>query len=70
MKTLEFTGINGAKISIPVQVITGFCEVVHNSNAYGNCFISTGADGADGNENGWYVQDDYMTVKAMYEARN
>lgn len=65
MKTLEFTATNNAKVSIPVKRITGFTEVIGKPK-YGNCFIATGADGADGGENGWYVIDGYEAVKSKY----
>ena len=65
MKTLEFTATNHAKVSIPVKKITGFTEVIEKP-AYGNCFIATGSDDADGGENGWYVIDSYEDVKAKY----
>ncbi len=65
---LELTSITGQKISIVVQKITGITETSPQAAAsYGNCFIATGADGADGDENGWYVSEDYDVVKIMLE---
>jgi hypothetical protein len=51
MIILEFTSPNtGYPISIPVRTITG---------------LATGADGADGGENGWYVQESYDRVQDL-----
>lgn len=61
MRLVEFNGSHG-KVAIPVNTITGICETSENT------FLSTGADNADGGENGWYVTDSYETVKAILEA--
>jgi hypothetical protein len=61
MLLLEFTAPNtGWPICIPVSAITGFTP---SSSSHGKTFIATGADAADGGENGWYVQETYDEVK-------
>ena len=68
MRIIDFTSKHG-KVSIPVHKITGICEPGPASIATGyNTFIATGPDDADGNENGWYVLDDYQTVRFALEA--
>jgi hypothetical protein len=64
---LDLNSLYG-KVSIPVCKITGICEPGPASKASGfNCFVATGPDGPDGEENGWYVIDDYDTVRKMLE---
>lgn len=63
MKLIEFTSTSGGPIAIPEEKITGFS----GTKGYGKTFIATGADSPDGGENGWYVQDEYSTVKAKLE---
>jgi hypothetical protein len=63
MKLLEFNGNNG-KIYIPCEKITGFC--VHGKDK-NKTFIATGADGVDGGENGWSVNDSINDVKTIIE---
>jgi len=61
MLLIDFTAPNtGFPISIPVSAITGF---VPSASTYGKTFIATGADGADGGENGWYVAETFEQVK-------
>ena len=60
-KMAIFLGVNDARIAIPISKITGITEVTNNP-AYGNCFIATGADGVDGEENGWYVKNEFNAV--------
>lgn len=61
MKLLEFSSVNGQRIEIPVDKITGFTEV--KNKGYGSTFIATGADSPEG-ENGWYVAESFDEVKA------
>jgi hypothetical protein len=63
---IGFTNITGSRIAIPVCRITGFVEAADSS--YGKTFIATGADNADGEENGWYVAESYNEVYVMLEA--
>jgi len=66
MKLLAFTRpVTKQVIYIPAEKITGFISA---PTSYGNTFIATGADGADGGENGWYVEEDAEQVKAILEA--
>ncbi len=66
---LELTATTGHKISVVVGKITGITETNPQAAAtYGNCFIATGAGGADGGENGWYVSEDYDAVRILLEA--
>jgi hypothetical protein len=68
MKTIQVTRANEMKICIPVSKITGITEVNQAiDEGYGNCFIATGADGDNGTENGWYVNEKYDVVKTMLE---
>ena len=63
MLILEFTAPNtGFPVGIPVAAITGFTP---STSSYGKTFIATGADGADGGENGWFVQETFGQVKKM-----
>ena len=67
-KILELTATTGQRISIVVDKITGIIEVNKDAApSYGKCFIATGADNADGGENGWYVSEVYDTVRVMLE---
>ena len=63
---LGFTNINGSRIAIPVCKITGIVETKDIS--HGKTFIATGADNADGGENGWYVAESYNETYIMLEA--
>lgn len=65
MKILGFTATSGQRIGIPASKICGFIAVDNASNA--NCFISTGADNADGGENGWLVKETYEEVWMQIE---
>ncbi len=66
MKLLEFTRpVTKQVIYIPAEKITGFISA---STTLGSTFIATGADGADGGENGWYVQEDAEEVKSILDA--
>ncbi len=68
MKTIEVTGTNKMKVCIPVSKIIGITEVNKAiGECYGNCFIATGADGENGADNGWYVNEKYDVVKIMLE---
>ena len=59
---VEFTvGKDNRPVSIPTNKITGFV----GSNSVGKTFIATGADGVDGSENGWYVNESYEEVRAV-----
>lgn len=61
---LDCTSVTGKKISIPLHKITGITETADNIMDKGlNTFIATGADEADGGENGWYVSDEFETVR-------
>lgn len=61
MKLLEFSSVNGQRIVIPVDKITGICGT--KNQGYGKTFIATGADTPEG-ENGWYVAENLDEVKA------
>ncbi len=64
MKMIECTSVNELQIGIPVEKITGFVSLAEDKHEnWGKCFIATGADGADGGENGWYVAETYETLK-------
>ena len=66
MKMIDLTSKSGLKIAIPVEKITG---IIGTSNSqHGQTFIATGADGADGGENGWYVAEKYIDIRVMLEA--
>lgn len=65
MKLEYFTAVNGKKIAIPREKITGFTEV---DVPHGNSFIATGADDIEGGENGWYVAEKFETVKAILQS--
>lgn len=56
MKLLEFAN----KIFIPADKITGFCPDWRQGDGW--VFIATGADGADGGQNGFSVQQDINEV--------
>jgi hypothetical protein len=65
MDILTFKGVYGL-VGIPAEKITGFCEVSPGMKNQGvSTFIATGADGADGAENGFYVVDDFATVHEL-----
>lgn len=65
--TLDLNSPHG-KVSIPVCKIIGICEPGPASKESGfNCFIATGPDGPNGEENGWYVTDEYDTVRKRLE---
>lgn len=64
MELKYFTATNGKRIAIPAEKITGFTE----SDAHGNTFISTGSDGADGGENGWYVVEKFEVVMSILQS--
>ncbi len=67
-KILELTSTAGQKIAVVVGKVTGITEVNKDaSSSYGKCFLATGADNDDGGENGWYVAEDYETVRRMLE---
>jgi hypothetical protein len=68
MKLAYFTSINGQKIAIPIDKITGFTEVHDLQSRFGDTFIATGAEGSDGDENGWYVVEKFETVKAILQS--
>ena len=66
MKLIEVTGGNGKRIAIPVQAVIGVTEFdgrkIKGFSDNIRSFIGTGADSAD-EPNGWYLSDDYETVK-------
>lgn len=68
MKLLRFTDINGQRISIVAEKITGFVDCTKRASGCGNTFIATGADDPDGGENGWYVAEKFDTVAAILQA--
>jgi hypothetical protein len=65
--TLDLNSTNG-KVCVPVHKIDGICETNKESREAGFLtFVSTGSVDSDGNENGWYVTDEYETVRKMLE---
>ncbi len=62
MELLEFKGINGNQVFIVSRCITGFCIC---GNDKSKVFIATGADSADGGENGWIVSNTIDEVKKI-----
>ena len=63
MKLIDVTtAIGGQRVAVPVDKIIGIQELKK-----GNTYISTGPDGVDGEENGWYVADKYIDVRMMLE---
>jgi len=67
MKLIGLTSAQGRKVGIPLNKINGFCEVIHDSDAYGKTFIVTGTD-IDGNEDGWHVKEHFNEVWMLLEA--
>lgn len=68
MKLIELTLQDGKPVDIPVWKITGITALRKEDEEYGLCFVATGADGEDGEANGWYVVEKRETVKNMLEA--
>ena len=68
MKILPFTDIHGRKISIVAEKITGFIDCSEYPGMSGNTFVSTGADGPDASENGWYVAEEFDAVAKLVAA--
>jgi len=65
---LDLTSPHG-KVSIPVSKIVGICEPGPASKKAGfNTFIATGPDDEHGNENGWYVLEEYFVVRAALDS--
>jgi len=67
MKLLRFTDIHGQNISIIAEKITGFVDCKQRAGGCGSTFIATGADDAEGGENGWYVAEKFDTVTAIIQ---
>jgi len=64
MILIDCTGVNGMPISIPAKLITGIIGLPEEKHkAWGKCFVCTGADSADGGENGFYVTEDHRIMK-------
>ena len=68
MQLIQFTGVNGDKVSIVAEKITGFIDCQINFSEYGNTFIATGAEGSNGGENGWYVAEKFDTVTKIIQS--
>lgn len=64
MKIAGFTGMNGQKIGIPINKITGFCEDLRDGYS---TFIANGVD-CDNIQSGWDVKESYSQVWTMIEA--
>ena len=67
MKTvIEFDGPYG-RVAIPANLITGIAETGPGARCM--TFVATGADNADGGENGWYINTPYTeAVMLLREA--
>lgn len=65
MKMLFFKSIRGQKIAIVAEKITGIISSMNES--CGKTFIATGADSADGGENGFYVNESFDEVIEILE---
>lgn len=61
-KLLKVTAHSGRRIAIVASYVTGVIE----RNAVERCFIATGKC-KEGDEDGWYVMEDFDTVKEQLE---
>lgn len=68
MELLRCTSKHG-KVAIPISKIIGICEPPPATVKSGyNLFIATGADGPDGEENGWYVRESFDCIEKILRA--
>ena len=68
MKLLRFKDVSDRSVAIIADKITGFVCCEQSAGNFGNTFIATGADGPDGEGNGFYVVEKFDTVSAVIQS--